>query len=156
MRVIPMRLTKPEEVVPYLFEEHDPHFRERVKPGDFIVAGRNFGCGKPHTAGYLGMKGLDMRVLCASAPYSVTRAMMNIALPFMHQCEDITSFVNEGDDIEVDCVTGQVVNHTTGESRSYPPIDERVREMMSRGGLEGLLVNWLREHPELAAEPEPS
>jgi 3-isopropylmalate/(R)-2-methylmalate dehydratase small subunit len=136
MRVIPMRLTDPDAVVPFLFEEQDPAFRERVRPGDFIIAGRNFGCGKPHTAGYLGFKALGLRILCASTPYTVARALMNLGVPCMGACEDITE-------------SGAVRNLTTGETRRYPPLDARIRGMIEAGGMTGMLRAWLADHPEL-------
>lgn len=149
MRVIPMRLTDPDAVVPFLFEEQDPAFRERVRPGDFIIAGRNFGCGKPHTAGYLGFKALGLRILCASTPYTVARSMMNLGVPCMSGCEDIIGFVRAGDEIEADFEAGEVLNLTTGDVRRYPPLDPRIRRMIEAGGMQGMLRAWLADHPEL-------
>jgi 3-isopropylmalate/(R)-2-methylmalate dehydratase small subunit len=149
MKVIPMRLTDPDAVVPFLFEEQDPPFRERVRPGDFIIAGRNFGCGKPHTAGYLGMKALGLRILCESMPYTVSRSLMNIGVPFMTGCEGIAAFVRTGDEVEADFESGEVRNLTTGETRRYPALDPRIRGMIEAGGMQGMLRAWLASHPEL-------
>jgi 3-isopropylmalate/(R)-2-methylmalate dehydratase small subunit len=148
------RITDPAQLIPHLFRDHDAGLMARVKPGDFIVAGRNFGCGKPHTNGYIALQALGIRVLCASAPASVARSMMNVGLAALDRCEGIAGLVRDGDEIEVDFVTGEVVNRRTGTACSYPPMSPHVRTMIEQGGREGLLKHWLREHPELA-EPWP-
>jgi 3-isopropylmalate/(R)-2-methylmalate dehydratase small subunit len=148
------RIVDPEQLIPHLFEEYRPGFMARVKPGDFIVAGRNFGCGKPHTNGYIALQALGIRVLCESAPASVARATMNLGLACLHRCEGVGQVVNDGDDIEVDFETGLLVNHTTGERRSYPPLGAQERALIGQGGQQGFLRHFLREHPELG-EPWP-
>jgi len=153
VRVVGARVTDPAELATHLFSEHRPAFRDRVKPGDFVVGGRNFGCGKPHTGGYIGMEGLGLRLLCESMPGAIVRATMNLALPCMPNCAGITGFVQDGDAIEVDFETGAVINHRSGESRTYPAPAPRVREMIRRGGLRGSLVQYLAEHPDLAVAP---
>ena len=147
--IIDQRITDPKELIPHLFKMVDPTFVDRVKEGDFIVAGRNFGCGKPHTNGYIAMQSLGLRVLCESMPGRAVRDVMNLGLPVMSQCEGVTSFVKAGDDIEADYETGDVINHSTGERRNFPPINERIRDTIKQHGMKGMLLNWLKEHPEL-------
>jgi 3-isopropylmalate/(R)-2-methylmalate dehydratase small subunit len=148
------RVVDPEQLIPHLFEEHQPGFMAKVKSGDFIVAGRNFGCGKPHTNGYIALRALGIRVLCESAPANVARGTMNLGLACLLRCEGITGVVRDGDDIEVDFVTGTVVNHTSGQAHAFPPLGPNERALVEQGGQQGFLRHFLQEHPELA-EPWP-
>jgi 3-isopropylmalate/(R)-2-methylmalate dehydratase small subunit len=147
------RTTDPEQLIPHLFEQLDPTFKDRVKPGDFIVAGKNLGCGKAHTAGYIAMQALGLGILCESMPAAVVRATVNLALPCMTGCTGITALIASGDQIEVDFETGEVANLTRGERNRFNPIPQGARDMISRGGLNGTLIEWLKNHPEQAEPP---
>ena len=148
--IVSARLAEPAELIPHLFRDIDPGLAGRLKPGDFIVAGRNFGAGKPHTSGYLALASLGLRVLCESAPSAVVRATLNLGLPLMHRCAGIAGLVSDGDEIEVDCATGRVENLTRPAVHRFEPISEEARRMLEQGGLNGLLARWLAAHPELA------
>lgn len=148
-RLIMGRVMEPDKLIPHLFEALDPTLLQRLKPGDFIVAGRNFGSGKPHINGYIAMQAMGLRLLCESMPGAIVRATMGVALPCMHQCEGITSFVEAGDEIEVDYQNGEVIRVATGERRTYPPLQEEARTMVLHGGVSGMLAHWLEMHPEL-------
>lgn len=147
--IVAARITEPAELIPHLFRDIDPGLAGRLQPGDFIVAGRNFGAGKPHTSGYLAMASLGLRVLCETAPSAVVRATLNFGLPCMYRCAGITSLVADGDEIEVDCAAGRVENLTRPALREFEPISGDARRMLERGGLNGLLRSWLAAHPEL-------
>jgi 3-isopropylmalate/(R)-2-methylmalate dehydratase small subunit len=148
-RLIMGRIMDPDKLIPHLFEALDPTLLPRLKSGDFIVAGRNFGCGKPHINGYIAMQAMGLRLLCESMPGTIVRATMGVALPCLHQCEDITRFIKSGDEIEVDYQSGDVVCLETGEKRTYPPLQEEARAMVLHGGVNGMLAHWLKTHPEL-------
>jgi 3-isopropylmalate/(R)-2-methylmalate dehydratase small subunit len=147
------RVTEPTALIPHLFANSRPGIVPSLKAGDFIVAGRNFGCGKAHTPGYIALCALGLRVLCESAPSAVERAMVTLALPAMTHCTDITLFVRDGDEIEADFKTGAVTNHTTGKTRHYPGLSDSIAWMLERGGLIGALKQHLIDHPELAIAP---
>ena len=149
VRVIGARITDPAVLATHLFEESRPALREMALPGDFIVGGRNFGSGKPHTAGYIAMQAKGLRVLCESMPLVIIRATMNLGLPVLSDCPGLTQHVQDGDDIEVDYASGTVINHTRGTTCQYAPLSERVREMIDAGGLRGSLAQYLQDHPEL-------
>lgn len=146
---ISMRITEGEQAVPWLFKEYDSEFSQRVRPGDFVVAGRNFGCGKPHTTGYLGMSHLGMAVLCDSMPFVVSRALMNIGLPYLTGLEAPHRHIETGDDLEVDFATGSVRNLTRDLEMRAPALNPSVRSMIELGGVSGMLRDWLARHPEL-------
>jgi 3-isopropylmalate/(R)-2-methylmalate dehydratase small subunit len=147
------RVTDPKELIPHLFEHIDPGFVGRVKPGDFVIAGNDFGCGKPHIQGFIAMAGLDMGVLCGSMPYKALRGAVSKGLPVLTGCEGAADFAAAGDEIEVDFATGEAVNHTTGKKAKFPAMPEVLREIISNGGASGQLAAWLAKHPEQAAPP---
>ena len=150
-KFVKARITDPEALIPHLFENSRPGLVPALQPGDFIVAGRNFGCGKAHTPGYIALAALGLRVLCESAPSAVERAMVTLALPALTSCVGITSFVADGDVIDVNFETGEVVNHTSGEVRIYSPLPDGVKRMLTQGGLVGTLKQHLIDHPEMAS-----
>ena len=80
------RVTDPQALIPHLFETIDPGFRERVEPGDFVVAGSDFACGKPHVQGFIALAALRMSVLCASMPYKAMRRSASEGLPVLVGC----------------------------------------------------------------------
>ena len=81
------RVTDPKLLIPHLFEQVDPSFAKRVKPGDIVVAGKDFCQGKPHTQGYIAMTALGMAVLCESMPHKSLRRAVAIGLPVLTGCD---------------------------------------------------------------------
>ena len=151
--LVTARVQDPAQLIPHLFDEIDPTLKRRVKPGDFIVAGKNFFCGKAHNQGMIAMKALGLRVLCESMPFRSFRAATGVALPCLVHCEGITDFVASGDLLEVDFDSGVVINLKNGQSRQYPAIPPAIKSILEEGGMRGMLTAWLRDHPELGRAP---
>jgi len=149
------RVTDPKELIPHLFETLDPDFVRRVKPGDFVIAGRDFACGKTHVQGFIAMTALGMSVLCESMPYKPLRRAVGEGLPVLAGCRGATEFARTGDEIEVDFTTGAARNVTRGTQTQFPAMPAILRDLAMNGGMRGVLTQWLREHPEQAAEPSP-
>lgn len=141
------RVTDPQELIPHLFEHIDPDFVGRVRPGDFVIAGNDFGCGKPHIQGFIAMAGLNMGVLCGSMPYKALRGAISKGLPVLTGCADAAAFAAAGDEIEVDFASGEALNHSTGRRATFPAMPEVLREIISNGGASGQLAAWLEQHP---------
>jgi len=148
--LVTARVQDPAQLIPHLFDEIDPTLKERVKPGDFIVAGKNFFCGKAHNQGMIAMKALGLRVLCESMPFRSFRAATGVALPCMIHCEGITGWIANGDEIEADFASGLVTNLKSGQPAQYPGIPPAIKSIIEEGGMRGMLAAWLRDHSELA------
>jgi 3-isopropylmalate/(R)-2-methylmalate dehydratase small subunit len=148
------RVNDPQALIPHLFEGVDPGFRERVKPGDFVIAGRDFACGKTHIQGFVAMAALKMNVVCASMPYKAMRRAVAGGLPVLVGCENAAAFASTGDEIEVDFSTGEAKNLTRGTAMRFPAMSPILRDLAANGGTRGALVTWLRDHPEQAAAKE--
>jgi len=147
------RVTDPKELIPHLFEGIDPEFVRRVKPGDFVVAGRDFACGKTHVQGFIAMTALHMSVLCESMPYKPLRRAVGEGLPVLTGCRGAAAFACTGDEVEVDFATGATRNLTRGTQVEFPAMPPILRDLALNGGLRATLTDWLRNHPEQAAAP---
>jgi 3-isopropylmalate/(R)-2-methylmalate dehydratase small subunit len=148
--LVTARVQDPAQLIPHLFDEIDPSLKHKLKPGDFIVAGQNFFCGKAHNQGMIAMKALGLRVLCESMPFRSFRAATGVALPCLIRCTGITRLIADGDEIEADFETGMVNNLTANWSKAYPAIPSEIKAIIEEGGMRGMLAAWLRDHPELA------
>lgn len=144
------RVTDPAVLAPRLFAHVDRDLAQRLRPGDFIVAGRNFLSGKAHNNGLIALKALNLRILCESMPLRAYQGVAGMALPCLPQCPGITERVADGDEIEVDMLSGEVRNLRTGDQLRFAPVSDAIRELTEQGGTRGLLERHLRDHPELA------
>jgi len=136
------RIMDPEILIPHLFETTRPDFHRQAKPGDIVIAGRNFGKGKAHIQAYVAMKALGLALACESMPYNTYRAMIGLGFTFMTGCTSIASCVADGDDVEIDFRSGVFVNHTSRIERQFKPLPERALEIIRNGGTQGVLRNW--------------
>lgn len=147
------RITDPQQLIPHLFECVDINFPNRIKQGDFIVAGKDFACGKPHFQGFIAMAALDMAILCGSMPHKALRGAVSLGLPALTGWSQEIVSIENGDEIEVDFETGIVRNLSTKLAGTVPPMPQLLHEMVRHGGIRGQLKAWLETHPELLLDP---
>jgi len=140
-RLIVARQFDPKELVRHLFEETDPGFHERCRPGDIIVAGRNFGMG-PKMNGYIAMQALGLGLVCESMPFLAYRAAIGVGLRVHTDCPSVTTICGAGDELEVDFESGHFANVSRGVSREFPPLPDALREIVELGGNSGWLKRW--------------
>ena len=143
-RLITAREMDPQKLIPHLFEETDPGFHERAKPGDIIVAGRNFGMG-PKVNGYIAMQAMGLGIVCESMPFLAYRAAIGCGVRVLTDCYNVTELCDTGDELEVDFQTGQFANHTRDIHKEYPPLPEALQEIVVLGGNTGWLKHWWRQ-----------
>jgi 3-isopropylmalate/(R)-2-methylmalate dehydratase small subunit len=136
--IIPARylnMSTPEELARHCMEDIDPTVAGGVRPGDIIVAGKNFGCGSSREHAPLAIKGAGVScVVACSFARIFYRNAMNIALPIV-ECAEAALSAESGQQLEVDLDTGVVRNLTTGrtyQAKPYPPF---MMELMKAGGL---------------------
>jgi 3-isopropylmalate/(R)-2-methylmalate dehydratase small subunit len=130
-----------EELGPHCLEDLDPEFVKRVKEGDIIVAGRNFGCGSSRENAPLAIKGAGVScVIAKSFARIFYRNSINIGLPILESGEAVDS-TDSGDKLQVDLDTGAVENLTKGRSFSSAPFPETIQEIIRLGGM----VNFVKE-----------
>jgi len=131
----------PEYLRDYLFEELDPGFASTLLPTDFLVAGKNFGCGSAMEVAVTAVVGAGIRAVIA-ATFSRTyyrNAVNNGLIPIL--CD--TSSIQEGDILEIDWASkAEVRNLTQGSVLRAEPIDGIMQNILAAGGL----VPYFRLH----------
>ena len=121
------------EQAKHCFEEFDPQFAARVKPGDILVVGRNFGCGSSTlTHGALMALGIAA-IVAESFGRLFFRSSLSDGLP-VAVCPGVTEAISAGDRIEVDTVDGYVKNFTTGTTLSCKRLPTVLNEILESGG----------------------
>jgi 3-isopropylmalate/(R)-2-methylmalate dehydratase small subunit len=113
----------------------DPEFHLKVKPGDLIVAGINFGMGSSAEDAPRSLRDAGIAAVLAESISNIyLRTLINLGLPAI-ECPGIASLVQQGDDLEVDLESGQVRNLTSGTSQRFPAFSDHAIAILAKGGL---------------------
>jgi 3-isopropylmalate/(R)-2-methylmalate dehydratase small subunit len=127
-------LNTPQELAKHAFEGVRPEFKDRVKPGDIIVAGDNFGCGSSREHAPLALKGAGIRcVIAKSFARIFFRNSINIGVTLLECAE--ADRISEGDVLEIDEANGIIKNKTKKETYKVKPLPEFLMEIVRSGGL---------------------
>ena len=115
-------------------EDIDDVFAKSVKPGDYIVAGENFGCGssREHAPAVIKACGVSA-VVAKSFARIFFRNAINIGLPIV-ECPAAASDATDGDMLDVDLDRGTVTNVTKNKTYSFPPYPDEISAIIKRGG----------------------
>lgn len=122
------------ELAKYAMEDIDVDFVKRVKPGDFVIAGDNFGCGSSREHAIWALRGAGIKVVVAKS-YSRIFFRNAINNGFLAIEADFCDSVKNGDEVELDLVAGKFRNLTTGKEASFVPVSDFARELIEDGGL---------------------
>ena len=136
--IIPARylnVYEPAELAQHCMEDIDCDFVKRVKPGDIIVAGSNFGCGSSREHAPLAIKATGVSCVIASSFARIFyRNALNIGLPIL-ECEEAANKTKAGDTLEVDLNTGKITNITRNLTFKAKPFPDFMLELIKAGGL---------------------
>ena len=145
--VLPLTVARkshdPKVLKDYVMTGVDPEFPKHVRPGDIIVAGKNFGHGNPHVWGYHAIREHGIGLVVESIARGGLRNAVTAGVPFLPAAKDITKKVNQGDELEVNFRTGEIKNLTTGELIRTEPLPELILEIIEAGGETGFLKKKL-------------
>ena len=121
------------ELARHVLEDADPEFACKVKPGDFVVGGSNFGLGssREHAPLVIKMAGVSA-VLAKSVARIFFRNAINRGLPVLI-CD--TDNINDGDELEVDMAAGTIKNLTGGRTITFKPIPDFMLSILNEGGI---------------------
>lgn len=136
--IIPARYlntSDPAELAKHCMEDADPDFSKKIKPGDIIVAGKNFGCGSSREHAPIALKAAGIGcVIAPSFARIFYRNSFNMGLPIF-ECDEIDNAIREGDEVEVDADLGEIRDLTTGDIFRAQPIPLFMQELIADGGL---------------------
>ena len=136
---VTMKSHDPKVLKDYVMTGEDPEFPRKARPGDIIVAGKNFGDGNPHVWGYQAIRELGLGLVVEFMSRGGLRNAVTAGLHFLPETEGITGKVNQGDELEVNFTTGEIKDITTGELIKTEPLPESVLEIIEAGGQLGYL-----------------
>ena len=124
---------KPEEMAEHAMEDLDPTFAKSVKPGDVVVAGKNFGCGSSREQAATCLKAAGVAAVVAPSFSRIFfRNAINEGLPVIELAKG-TDKIAMGDEIAIDFAAG-IVKHSGGEYR-FPALPPEVMGILEDGGL---------------------
>ena len=141
--IIPARYlntSDPKELAKHVMEDADKDFARKVSAGDFIVAGKNFGCGSSREHAPIAIKAAGIQAVIAKSFARIFyRNAFNIGLPIFESAE-ASEKVKENDEIEIDADKGIIRNVTTQEEYKANPIPPFMQELIDAGGL----IEWTK------------
>ncbi len=136
--IIPARylnITDGNELAKHCMEDIDKEFVSKVKPGDIIVANKNFGCGSSREHAPLVIKCAGVSCVIAETFARIFyRNAINIGLPII-ECKEAAEAIQKGDQVAIDFDSGKITDLTTGQifqGQAFPPF---MQEIISAGGL---------------------
>jgi len=130
-----LNITDREKTAEHLFELAYPEIRGEIRPGDFIVGGKNFGCGSSREQATAALK-----YSCVGAVIAVSfariffRNSINLGLPAVVSPEAVAA-LQGGDEAEIDLAAGRITRLATGAVFQAAPLDPRAIELLASGGL---------------------
>ena len=141
--IIPARYlntSNPDELACHCMEDLDKTFIQRVRKGDIIVAGPNFGCGSSREHAPVAIKAAG--ISCVIAPSFARifyRNAINMGLPILESAPAAEA-ISDGDEVEVDFDSGLIRDLTTGQTFHAQPFPEFIRKIIAADGLVGYIA----------------
>ena len=130
-----------DEMKGHAFESLDPDFAKKVKPGDFVVGGENFGCGSSREHAPIAIKAAGVSCVIAQTFARIFyRNSINIGLPII-ECPEAAEAIQAGDEVEIDFDTGIITDKTQNrqfKGQAFPPFMQKI---IAAGGL----INYINE-----------
>lgn len=146
--IIPARYlntSEPSELAKHCLEDLDKEFVNKVRTGDMIVAGKNFGCGSSREHAPIAIKAAGVScVIAKSFARIFYRNAINIGLPII-ECEEAADKIQDGDNVEVDLSAGIIKNLTKNEEYKAKPFPEFMQKIMDKGGLISFVKGELKD-----------
>jgi 3-isopropylmalate/(R)-2-methylmalate dehydratase small subunit len=136
--IIPARYlntSDPAELAKHCMEDADPAFMSKMKPGDIIVGGENFGCGSSREHAPIAIKAAGISCVVAKSFARIFyRNSFNMGLPIFESGE-LADAIAEGDEIAIDSATGVITLSGSGRTFNISPIPPFMEKLIADGGL---------------------
>jgi 3-isopropylmalate/(R)-2-methylmalate dehydratase small subunit len=145
--IIPARYlhsSDPLELAKHAMEDADPEFINKMQPGDFIVAGKNFGCGSSREHAPIALKAAGIAaVIAGSFARIFFRNAFNMGLAIF-ECPEAAAEIQDGQEISVDMDSGVITDLATGKKYPSQAIPPFMQELLADGGL----MAFVKKHLE--------
>ena len=124
-----------KELASHCMEDIDKEFVNKVKRGDIMVGGENFGCGSSREHAPIAIKasGIDC-VIAKTFARIFYRNAINIGLPIL-ECPEASEKIEAGDEVSINFDTGVITNETKSETYQALPFPDFIKDIMAKGGL---------------------
>ncbi len=136
--IIPARylnMDQEKDLAKHAMEDIDEKFIHKVQEGDFVIAGKDFGCGSSREHAVWALRGAGIKaVIAVNFARIFYRNCMNNGFPAI-ECDDISKKVQSGDKLEIDIKAGKINNLTKNEQYNFKPLPEFALKMIEVGGL---------------------
>lgn len=143
--VIPARYLNtfdPKELAKHCMVDIDKDFAQKVKAGDIMVGGKNFGCGSSREHAPVAIKACGVPVIIAASFARIFyRNGINVGLPLM-EIGDNVELIHAGDKLSVDLSSGKIRDITTGETFQATPLPGFIQDIAKAGGL----IQYVKEY----------
>ncbi len=131
------------ELAKHIMEDADPDFPKKFKPGDFIVAGNNFGMGSSREHAPLALKIAGVSAVIAKSFARIFyRNAINVGLPLLIADTDA---IEDGDELEVELGKGRITDLSKGVTIEAKPLPEVMLRILNEGGL----VNYVKKYGDI-------
>lgn len=143
--IIPARYLNtfdPKELAKHCMVDIDKDFAQKVKAGDIMVGGKNFGCGSSREHAPVAIKACGVPVIIAASFARIFyRNGINVGLPLM-EIGDNVERIHSGDKLSVDLSSGKIWDITTGETFQASPLPGFIQDIAKAGGL----IQYVKEY----------
>jgi len=135
-----------KELARHVFEDIEEDFYEKVRKGDFLVSGENFGCGSSREQAPLALKAAGIRVIIAKSFARIFyRNALNLGLCLL-ECN--TNYIDDGDELELQLEKNILKNKSKGLNIAFKPIPPLVKKILDEGGM----IAYFKKHGGLELE----
>jgi 3-isopropylmalate/(R)-2-methylmalate dehydratase small subunit len=129
-----------QELADHVMEDLDPDFRKKLKPGDFVVAGKNFGCGSSREQAPIALKLAGVACVVAESFARIFyRNAINIGLPLI-ECK--VDAIGDGETLRYELGSATLINVTRNDKIGIKALPALMIEILSQGGL----VKYLKKY----------
>lgn len=134
----------PHHLAKFVMEDADPTFASKVRAGDIIVAGENFGCGSSREHAPIALKAAGVAAVVAPSFARIFyRNAFNMGLPIFELPESLE--IKEGEEISIDLDNGKITNNTTNKTYDFIAIPAFMQELINSGGLINYAIEEMKK-----------
>lgn len=136
-------ISDPAELAKHIFEDLEENFIKRINKGDFIVAGKNFGCGSSREQAPLALKVAGIGAIVAKSFARIFyRNAFNLGLLLI---EAQTDSIKDADKLKIDLDEGKIIKVKDNERIEFKPLPAFAQKLLAEGGV----INYFKKHGSL-------